>query len=64
MEVPWPGTESEPQLQLMAAEAMPDTWTHSSGPGIEPMLPQWPELLQLDSQPTEPKQELLVYNTY
>ena len=28
------------------AEAMPDTLTHCTGPGIEPIPPQQPELMQ------------------
>ena len=43
MEVPGPGTEFKPQLRPM------DPLTHCPGPGIEPLSPQRPELLQSGS---------------
>ena len=44
MEVPGPGIEPEPQLSLT-----PDTLTHCTGLGIEPVPPQQPQLLKSDS---------------
>ena len=41
-----------------ATAAMADPPTHCTGPGIEPRLPQPPEPLQSDSQPTVSQQEL------
>ena len=49
MEVPGSGIESEPQLLPLPQHGipipMPDPLTHCTGPGIEPMTPQRPELL-------------------
>lgn len=41
-----------------AAAAVWDPLTHCAMPGIEPVPPQQPELLQSDSHPTAPQQEL------
>ena len=49
MEVPGLGNESEPASTYATAVAVPDPLTHCDRPGIEPTLPHWPKLLQLDS---------------
>ena len=50
MEVPWPGIESEPQLQpVLHALATLDPLTRCAVLGIEPVPPQQYEPLQLDS---------------
>ena len=50
MEVPRPWMESEPQLRpTYTAAAMPGPLTQYAGLEIEPMSPQWPDQLQLDS---------------
>ena len=41
------------------AVAMWDHLTYWDGLGIEPVRPQWQELLQLDSVPPAPQRELL-----
>ena len=53
MEVPGPGTESEPQVQ-----PTPDPLTICTRLGIKPSALQQLELLQWDAKPIAPQQEL------